>query len=109
MFIVSASPPAVIAAAEVDGTKISYAKDIKPLLTERCGNCHGAKKPKKGIDYVTSYETTMKTVKAEKPDDSRLFKSIAGKGGKPMPPRKPLSEDEIAKVKAWIAAGAKNN
>ncbi|HKA05639.1 MAG TPA: c-type cytochrome [Gemmataceae bacterium] len=104
-----ATSPTEVAAAEIAGKKVSFSKDIQPLLTEKCGNCHGAKKPKKGIDYVTSYETTMKTVRAGKPDESRLYKSLAGKGGKPMPPKKPLSEDEIAKVKAWIAAGAKNN
>jgi len=103
-----ATSPTEVAAAEIEG-KISFSKDIQPLLAEKCGNCHGTRKPKKGIDYVTSYETTMKTVRAGKPDESRLYKSLAGKGGKPMPPKKPLSEDEIAKVKAWIAAGAKNN
>lgn len=92
-----------------DDAKVSFKDDIQPLLVEKCGNCHGTKKPKKGIDYVTSYDTTMKTVKASKPEDSRLFKSIAGKGGKPMPPKNPLSAEEIAKVKAWIADGAKNN
>ncbi|HEX3148234.1 MAG TPA: c-type cytochrome [Gemmataceae bacterium] len=92
-----------------DDAKVSFKDDIQPLLVEKCGNCHGTKKAKKGVDYVTSYDTTMKTVKADKPEESRLFKSITGKGAKPMPPKNPLSADEIAKVKAWIAAGAKNN
>src|SRR4051812_19313322 len=94
--------------APADTGKVSFKDDIQPLLVEKCGNCHGTKKPKKGIDYVTSYETTMKTVKADKPDESRLFKSITGKGAKPMPPKNPLSAEDIAKVKSWIAAGAKN-
>jgi cytochrome c553 len=87
----------------------TFAKDIQPLLVEKCGNCHGTKKAKKGIDYVTSYDTAMKTVKAGKPDDSRLYKALLGKGAKRMPPKNPLSDDEVAKVKDWIAAGAKNN
>lgn len=101
-----------VAAADVkkpEEAKVTFAKDIQPLLVEKCGNCHGTTRPKKGIDYVTSYETTMKTVKSGKPDESRLFRSIAGKGGKAMPPKKPLTEGEIAKIKAWIADGAKNN
>jgi cytochrome c553 len=89
--------------------KVSFSKDIQPLLAEKCGNCHGTKKPKKGIDYVTSYDTVMRTVKAGKPDESRLFRSVSGKGGKPMPPKSPLEEDEIAKIKAWISDGAKKN
>jgi uncharacterized membrane protein len=88
---------------------VSFKKDIQPLLVEKCGNCHSSTKPKKGIDYVTSYDTAMKTVKAGKADDSRLYKSVAGTGGKKMPPKKPLSEDEVAKIKSWIDAGAKNN
>ena len=89
--------------------KVSFAKDIQPLLAEKCGNCHGAKRPKKGLDFVTSYATTMKTVKAGKPDDSRLYKALVGNGARLMPPRKPLADEEVARVKAWIAAGAKNN
>lgn len=95
--------------APADDAKVTFKADIQPLLVEKCGNCHGTKKAKKGIDYVTSYDTTMKTVKADKPDDSRLYKALLGKGAKPMPPKNPLSAEEIAKVKSWIAAGAKNN
>jgi len=103
---------APVIAADVkkpDESKVTFAKDIQPLLAEKCGNCHGTTRPKKGIDYVTSYDTTMKTVRAGKPDESRLFRSISGKGGKQMPPKKPLTESEIAKIKTWIADGAKNN
>jgi cytochrome c553 len=103
------APPAPVVGEESKPAAVSYSKDIHPLLIEKCGRCHGDKKPKKGIDYVTSYDTTMKTVKADKPDESRLYKSLVGHGTRVMPPKKPLSEDEIAKVKAWIAAGAKNN
>ncbi len=90
-------------------TKVSFAKDIHPLLIEKCGSCHGPKKAKKRIDYVTSYETTMKTVRPKKPDDSRLYRSVAGRGGKKMPPKSSLSDAEIAKIEAWIANGAKND
>src|SRR5436853_4180240 len=105
------SPPSPVAGEDSKPAdkKVTFAKDIQPLLVEKCGNCHGTKKPKKGIDYVTSYDTTMKTVKASKPDESRLFRSISGKAGKIMPPKNPLSNDEIAKIKTWIADGAKNN
>lgn len=89
--------------------KITFGNDIKPLLADKCGKCHGSERPKKGLDYVTSYETIMKSVKAGKPDESRLYRSIAGKGGKPMPPKTPLTEAEIAKIKTWIADGAKKN
>jgi len=106
------APPAPIAGEDKKSApeaKVSFSKDVQPLLVEKCGKCHGDKKPKKGIDYVTSYDTTMKTVKAGKPDESRLYKALLGKGAKPMPPKNPLADEAVAKVKAWIAAGAKNN
>src|SRR3954454_18387005 len=99
------APPApAVGEDSKPAAQVSFAKDIQPLLVENCGNCHGTKRARKGIDYVTSYDTTMKTVKADKPDDSRLYKALLGKGAKPMPPKNPLAEDEIARVKAWIAA-----
>jgi mono/diheme cytochrome c family protein len=100
--------PAVGEETKPTDPKVSFAKDIQPLLTDKCGRCHGSKKPKKGID-VTSYDTTMKIVKAGKPDDSRLLKSLTANGARQMPPKSPLADEQIAKVKAWIAAGAKNN
>jgi mono/diheme cytochrome c family protein len=89
-------------------SKVSFAKDVQPILTNNCGKCHNSTKAKKGID-VTSYDTTMKIVKAGKPDDSRLLKSLTGTGAKQMPPKNPLADEQIARVKAWIAGGAKNN
>jgi hypothetical protein len=100
--------PAVGEEKKPADSKVSFAKDIQPLLADKCGNCHGPKKAKKGID-VTSYDTTMKIVRAGKPDDSRLMKSLIGSGARQMPPKNALPEGQIAKVKAWIAAGAKNN
>ena len=74
------------------------------LLT---GNCAGIKK-KAGLD-VTNYDSIMRFVKAGDPDKSKLHKSLLGKGAKLMPPKNPLSDDQIAVIDAWIAAGAKKD
>jgi mono/diheme cytochrome c family protein len=86
----------------------SYKDDIKPILAANCASCHGGKKKKGGID-VESYAGVMKVVKAGEPDKSRLVKSLHGKGARQMPPKSTLDAKEIELIRAWVAAGAKNN
>jgi len=101
--------PATAVAAEIDGAKLSYSKDVKPILQDRCFGCHNPTKKKAGVDLQGSFASLAKNVKAGSPEESRLFKSLVGKGAKQMPPKKRISDDEINTIKAWIAAGAKNN
>ena len=88
--------------------KVSYKTDVAPLLKDACSSCHAGAKKKAGLD-VTSYDSLMKFVKAGDPDKSKLHNSLLGKGAKLMPPKNPLAEDQIAVIKAWIAAGAKKD
>lgn len=46
-------------------------------------------------------------VVAGKPDESLIMRALKGEGAKQMPPTGKLADDEIAKVAAWIQAGAK--
>ena len=92
-----------------EDAKVSYEKDIVPILKDNCYSCHNAKKKKARVDLQSGYNGVAKIVTAEKPDDSRLFKCLIGKGAKQMPPKRMLAEETIAKVKSWIAEGAKNN
>ena len=96
------------------GTASSYAKDIKPLLNKYCMNCHNDSRPRAGVSVETFGDLTKDSrrplVVPEKPDDSRIMQTLSGKG-KPMPPRRapqPKAED-IAKVRDWITAGAKDD
>jgi hypothetical protein len=94
----------------------SFMKDVKPFLTKYCTDCHGAKAAKAGLKLET-YADLMKGAKkgpvivAKRPDQSLLMRTLVGQG-KPMPPKnspnKPIAT-EIAKVKAWITAGAKDD
>jgi mono/diheme cytochrome c family protein len=93
----------------------SYTKDVKPFLKTYCLECHGGRETKKGIS-VDSYAALMKAgrgrlVVPENPEKSRLVLVMTG-GGKQMPPRKfgkQPTRDEIALIKAWIAAGARDD
>jgi mono/diheme cytochrome c family protein len=86
----------------------SYSKAVAPLLKDACASCHSGAKRKAGLD-VTSYDSLMKFVKAGDPANSKLHKSLTGKGGKLMPPKNPLADDQVELVKAWIANGAKKD
>jgi hypothetical protein len=94
----------------------SYTKDVKPFLAKYCTDCHNARKAKAGVN-LEDFQALMKggrkgvMVVPNKPDQSRLVRTM--EGGKPvMPPRKYAQQPtraEIALVRAWIAAGAKDD
>jgi hypothetical protein len=86
----------------------SYKTDVVPLLKGACSSCHSGVRAKARLD-VTSYDSLMKFVKAGEPDKSKLHNSLLGKNAKQMPPKNPLADDQIAVIKAWIAAGAKKD
>src|SRR5262249_31263156 len=94
---------------------VTFDKDVKPIFSRCCTECHGGGKPKAGLG-LTSYDGVLKGSKkrkvlvAGKPDESRLVlvmedkikhPVIGKKGGKP--PR----AGETAQVRAWIKDGAK--
>jgi hypothetical protein len=86
-------------------------------MTMYCTKCHMGDKPKGGITLDT-YEGLTKNQKKKvvvtgKPTMSLLALTMEAKGGgKKMPPPKEKAQPtaaEIAKVKAWITAGAKDD
>lgn len=79
----------------------SYAKDVKPVLSNSCVQCHA------GID---SYANTAAKVTPGNPDTSLIYEHITGKLQPQMPlGQNPLSKDQIQIIKNWINDGAKNN
>jgi hypothetical protein len=93
----------------------SYTRDVKPFLAKYCMECHSGNKVKAGysvetFDRLTKMGRKGALVVPEKPDDSLVIRTMAGKG-KQMPPRRstqPKAED-IARVRDWIKAGAKDD
>jgi len=90
-----------------DNKAPTFKADVAPLLKDACAGCHSGSKKKARLD-IESYDSVMKMVKASEADKSRLYKSLLGKGARQMPPKNPLEEKQIAVIKAWIDAGAKN-
>lgn len=102
----------------------SYSRDVEPLFLAACGNCHGPERPKKGLDLsagrgraalvgvASRNEPQFLLVKAGDPDGSYLWKKLehTTAEGKGMPRTllgaKKLPPDQLAVIRAWIAAGA---
>ena len=119
----------VAMAADVDVSKIppasdrkdvTYEKDIKPIFEKSCIKCHGAEKPK-GKLRLDSLEGALKggvdgkVVVPGASTKSILIHNIAHVGNEDewMPPPdnknkiKPLTNEEIGLIRAWIDQGAK--
>lgn len=87
-----------------------YAKEIKPLLKSRCYACHGALKQKAGLrlDAVSLMHKGGESGDVIEKGSALLLEKVASTDkDERMPPEgAPLAAEEIAKLKAWVAAGA---
>ena len=109
--------------------EVSFSKDVKPIITDRCLECHDGKgegSEESGLVLVT-YDDLMRGTKFGQvvvPGDSEsstLYRLISHKADPKihMPPHskdalaskrmKPLAEDQVETIKTWIDQGAKNN
>lgn len=95
---------------------VDFARDIRPILENRCLVCHHGATREHGFD-LSSRDTALvggdsgkKGIVPNQPGESRLFQLISSTDEEHrMPPKTAgdaLSADEIAKISAWISAGA---
>lgn len=97
---------------------VSYYKQVRPILQQRCQGCHQPAKASGGY-VMTSYEAMLKKGDSDKPgivpgnvEKSFLVAQItAPKGKRPaMPPKgDPLTDAEVNLIKRWIAEGARDD
>ena len=95
-----------------DPAKIEFfEKKIRPLLIENCINCHSAENGGKGGLRVDDRQGLIEgggrgpSIKPGNPAESLLIKAVRHKGPE-MPPKKQLSEEQIADLEKWILDGA---
>jgi mono/diheme cytochrome c family protein len=103
---------AAVAAALAAPTAPSFAKDVAPILAARCIGCHGAAAGLSLESYAAlrAGANGKPVVVPGDPGASRLVKLVDGRGQPRMPyGEDPLPAAQIEKIKAWIAAGAKND
>jgi mono/diheme cytochrome c family protein len=96
--------------------KVSYIRDIKPLLEEHCSECHSSDEQKGGFDTSTVHNLLKGGKKASpaivpgKPDESALVQYLRGQREPQMPKgNQKLTADELHLIRSWIAAGAKDD
>jgi hypothetical protein len=97
-----------------EDSKVDFTRDIKPILSENCYKCHGPDNQESGL-RLDQKQSALKggergtPIIPGKPAESLLFRAING-GGEDVPrmPKKsdPLSNENIALIRAWIEQGA---
>ncbi len=91
----------------------AFERDVAPILAARCLTCHGSDNPRANL-RIDTFAGIIKggdsgpPVVPNNPAESLLVQRISASGSERMPKRgNPLSADEIGKITAWIASGAK--
>ena len=84
---------------------------IRPVIANRCLDCHGSEKSKGGLrldsrDGVLKGAESGPVVLPGKPDESPLIAAIRYDGEVQMPPKGKLKDDEIAALTEWVKRGA---
>src|SRR5580765_7453425 len=98
-------------AAAQTAKKVSFSKDVAPLLTQRCMDCHGREPLMANLDLRTR-DGALKGAKhgpvivPGNAAASHLYRRLIGEETPPMPLGGRLTDAEIAIVKAWIDSGA---
>lgn len=112
LIVWSLAAPGLTAQA-ADDPRVDFAKDVKPILHDRCVKCHAGTQ-KKGALSINTREALLAggesgaAIVPGKPGESELIRRIiSDDAGLRMPSEgKPLTEKQIATLKAWVAQGA---
>ena len=107
----AAAPGAATPAVE---PVVDFAHDVLPIFARRCFACHGPDKAEGGLrlnsleSAVAKLESGDHAIVPGSPAASEVLKRIASDDDdERMPPReKPLTAEQIAIVRRWIASGA---
>jgi mono/diheme cytochrome c family protein len=105
---------AAFSSARAADAAIDYTRDVKPILKQHCYRCHGASQQKGGLraDTVAFLKEGGDVGPGLKPGDAKaslIIQAILGQHEdiSQMPYKKPpLADADVAKISAWINAGA---
>jgi len=106
---------ALVSPAFSEEVPVSFVKDIKPILQERCAHCHNRKTLKDKVSFETAKRAFVKNEEGQfyivpgKPDESLMVIALESpdmhENAMPMVGPKPTKED-VALIRRWIAEGA---
>jgi Protein of unknown function (DUF1553)/Protein of unknown function (DUF1549)/Planctomycete cytochrome C len=105
--------PASAASTSTSGSKVEFNRDVRPILSENCYQCHGPdksnRKAKLRLD-VRDVALEKEAFKPGKPDESEMIRRIyTTNEDDHMPPadsHKHLTDKQKETLKRWIAEGA---
>ncbi len=103
---------AAVTTTAITPENVSFAKDVLPILQDRCSECHGDNDPDEGL-VLTSYKDVMlgsiygAVVKPGDPEGSYLVEMVST--GKMPKKGADLTKMQIDTIIAWINAGAPDN
>src|SRR3984957_14886798 len=113
-------PGAMLALQLFAAPPVNFARDVRPILSDRCFSCHGPDEAKRKAGLRFDIEdgpkkargTRAPVVVAGDVAASEILKRVAPEApARRMPPpysdRKPLTDKEVATLRAWIEQGAK--
>ena len=106
--------PASAAVAQEDPRAAFFEKKIRPLLVERCYECHSQESDELGgglrLDHRQGWETggdLGPAIIPGKPDESLFMKAVRrGDDTLQMPPDDQLTRQQIAELETWVEQGA---
>lgn len=114
--IVLASPMGAAAGTRGTKSKVSFGKEILPILISNCLPCHGGDQRIRGEGrfYVTSYSAIMrgsqngKMIIPKRADMSPLIRLLKANDDSRMPPNpyNALADEKIQLLERWISQGA---
>jgi hypothetical protein len=91
----------------IPNTDLSFAKDIQPILTSNCVECHP---PTRGLDFnpPAAYESLVPAfatvADSSNPQGSKLYKQLTSSSHTPR-----TSDIEKQEILKWISQGVPNN
>ena len=96
-------------ASVCDTANVTYSGTVKPIIDDNCVTCHSGQAPSGGVRLET-YDQASAAAAIAPGTYGSLYGTIShAEGNVPMPQGGKLSDCNIAKVNAWINAGAPNN
>ncbi len=89
----------------------AFTNDIRPIMEQRCWNCHSDEVQRSGLDLSTRENALKGGVRGPaivpgRAEESRLYRQLAGLEEPAMPMDGSLTSAEIEAVRAWIDNGA---
>lgn len=91
--------------------KVSFEKDVQPLLEQKCHSCHGETVQQSGLrldlrqNALRGGDYGPVILPGDSAGSKLIRRVVNGDGGLQMPPTGALSDEEIGILRAWIDQG----